>query len=210
MRALILILLLAVIGARPALAADADPEARYQAMVTAAKADSQSVDWQALRFAYADRPGFNAYGDGQDLTRKQMRAAMAANDFVGALTQAQLICDQDYVDAEAHLIEALAYIKMGQAAAARRERDIGEGLLRSIQTGDGLTAKTAFTVINVPEEYSLVSEFGRRVTRQSLVRQDGHSYDVLETVDQKGDARAFYFLIDRVMAAEIKQFAPRR
>jgi len=40
------------------------------------------------------------------------------------------------------------------------------------------------------------------VTKQSLISQDGHAYDALDTVDQRGDMAKFYFLIDRIMAAE--------
>ena len=38
----------------------------------------------------------------------------------------------------------------------------------------------------------------------------GHAYDVLETKGRNGDAVTFYFLIDRVLAAEAKELAPKR
>lgn len=210
MRVVVLLSLLALLAAAaPALAAEGDAEARYQALLAVAEAGDRPVDWQALRFAYADRPSFNVADDGLDVLRRSMRAAVGAGNFENALAEARLIFEQDYVDAEAHFGAALAYAKLGQTPAAIRERDIGAGLLKSIETGDGKSARSAYTVINVAEEYGLMSARGRRVMRQSLVRADGHAYDVLETVDETGAAQSYYFLIDRVMAAEIKAFRPK-
>jgi hypothetical protein len=61
----------------------------------------------------------------------------------------------------------------------------------------------------VSEEYSLMRLLGRRVTRQSLQRTGGHAYDVVETMDAKATPATYYFLIDRVMAAETKEFTPK-
>ena len=99
--------------------------------------------------------------------------------------------------------------KLGQAGPSAREEEIGFGLIKSIQTGDGKTAESAFTVVSVAEEYSLMRVLGRRVTRQSLVRKDGHFFDVLDTVDLQGRPSVDFFMIDRVMAAEAKAFAPK-
>jgi hypothetical protein len=43
--------------------AQEDAEAKYQALLTAAKANPEAADWQALRFAYADRPSFSPFPD---------------------------------------------------------------------------------------------------------------------------------------------------
>lgn len=97
---------------------------------------------------------------------------------------------------------SVAYAGLKQPVDSERERAIALGLLKSIETGDGLSAARPFTVINVREEYQLMAARGRRVTHQSLVSENGHAYDVLETADQRGDTAKFYFLIDRVLAAE--------
>ena len=91
-------------AAATAHAAEPDPEARFQALLASARAGGQAVDWQALRFAYADRPTFSVFGDGLDAVRKGMRTALGAKDYTGAIGLAQQIIDQDFVDAEAHLV----------------------------------------------------------------------------------------------------------
>lgn len=207
MRRILAGLLLMLLMGSSAYAADPDPESRYQALLASAKARALGVDWQALRFAYADRPTFNVFNDGLNAPRMAMMKAFSDGNSVEALKQANLIIDQDYVDGEAHFVAELAYKKLGQNDAAAREQAITRGLFGSIQTGDGLTAKTAFTVISVSEEYSLMRVTGRRVGGQELVKQDGHVFDVLDTVDRQGLPGKFYFVIDRVMAAESKQMA---
>ena len=204
-RSALSVLLLVMAFAVPAQAADRSPEAKYQALLAAANAGTGPVDWQALRFAYAEQPSVNAVDDGLGAARKRMMAAREADNFPELLTQAKLIIDKDYVDGLAHLMASVAYTALKQPADAERERAIALGLLKSIETGDGLSPAKAFTVINVREEYQSMAARGRRVTKQSLISQNGHAYDALDTVDQKGDMVKYYFLIDRVMAAERAQ-----
>ncbi len=43
---------------------------------------------------------------------------------------------------------------------------------------------------------------GAHVTDQALVQSNGHAYDALTAVDQAGHKATYYFVIDRVLAAE--------
>jgi ADP-ribose pyrophosphatase YjhB (NUDIX family) len=183
-------------------------ETRYRSLVKAARAGDTAVDWQAMRFAYADQAGYMPTGEGDEALHEQaMRKAFNGADLAGAIAEAKLVLDQDFVDPEAHLIAAVAYRRSNDALSADREQAIGTALLKSVQTGDGRSAQTAYTVISVKEEYVLMAASGRRVTRQSLMKTGGHSYDVLETVETSGAApMTFWFQIDRVTAAETHVF----
>ncbi len=192
-----------------ALAAPADAEARYQALLADAKAGDKPVDWQALRFAYADRPSFSVFGGTRDDAHRKMSAALSSGDFAGALALAKSVMNSNFVDAGAHLVAAIANRRLGHEDVAGREDEITVGLLKSIETGDGKTATTAFTVINVDEEYTLMNALRLKVSKQALISQGGHSYDVLDTVSADGHKQSFYFLIDRVLAAEAAVFAPK-
>jgi hypothetical protein len=195
-------LALAVLAAAgPGLAQD--PEARYQALLAVAKAGDKPVDWQALRFAYADRPGYTATQEGDErLHDLAMRQAFTGADYAGAIVEAKQVIDEDFVDPEVHLIASQAYAKSGFAGEADKERAIAIALLTSIQSGDGHSTAGAFPVISVKEEYVLMATHGLRITSQSLVKEGGHSYDLLATVDRNGAASTFYFQIDRVLAAD--------
>ena len=197
---------LALAGIAHAAAAD-DAEARYQSLLAAAKASAPNVDWAALRQAYAARPGFNVFG-GPAATRRQMFQALEKGDCATALPAAEQALGAAYVDIDAHFVAAFCEDAAGQADAARLDREVAMGLALSIKTGDGLTAATAFTPIDVAEEYALMRVMNLKVTEQALVRDGAHSYDVLSTVSANGAPGHYYFLIDAVLAAEAAALKP--
>jgi hypothetical protein len=204
-----LLLLLVFAPAPSAAAFDAASEARYQSLLAAAKAGDQPIDWGALRLAYADSAEFDLMGSRTDEPRTAMFQALNAGDYKAALIQAGKVIDQDYVDIDAHVVCDLADQRLGDAAAAKRQHDIVLGLLRSVRTGDGSTPATAFSVITVGEEYAVMRAFAMKVTSQALIRDGGHSYDQLNVTDSDGKPRSFFFLIDRVLAAEGAGLRPR-
>jgi len=174
---------------------------RYQELLAQARA-GQSVDWQELRFAYADSSDFDLSGTKTAEARKAMGEALKAEDFAGALAKANLIIEQEFIDVDAHFVSEMANSKLGNADEAKKQHAIVLGLLRSIHTGDGKTAEDALTVIAVREEYSFIRAIGLRRVRQALVAKGGHHYDVLDVVDRNGQPQTIYFLVDRVLAAE--------
>jgi hypothetical protein len=186
--------------------ASRDAEARYQALLAQAKASAPKSDWLALRLAYAARPAFKPFG--QDVAKSEMFKAVEAGDCPKALAEAKAVIAETYVDADAHLIAAFCDDKQGDPAGAVLERGIGVGLLKSIQTGDGLSPASPFTVIDVDEEYALIRARRLKVTSQALIQQDGHSYDALTTMSDKGESATYYFLIDRALAAETAALKP--
>ncbi len=187
-------------------AADApDAEAKYQTLLAAAKADPDATDWQALRFAYADRSSFSMFA--ADDGRKAIAAARATHDWNGMLAAADKTLAVDYVDGGAHLARSLAEGELGKADDAAREQKIGVAILKSVMAGhDGSSPDQAFVVISVAEEYELMAARERQVTQQSLSSVGGHAYDVITAKNRDGDSLTFYFLIDRVMAAEMKLY----
>jgi hypothetical protein len=200
--------LLALTVARPALAADATAYAAQAAAARAAQPDK--VDWQALRFAYADSPDVDLVGDKTDAARKAMFQALNGGDANTAIVWAGRILAVDFADIDAHVVLNLAYQQAGQAAQAQREHETVVAILRSIRTGDGSSPAQAFTVISVGEEYQVMRAFAMSVKKQALVEANGHSYDRLDVVDGDGKAHTFFFLVDRVLAAEAKALKATR
>ena len=183
-----------------------DTEAHYQALLAAAKASAPNADWGALRLAYSRRPSFQAFA--QSAAKRQMFEAAQKGDCATALPAARAAIDEAYVDIDAHMVAAFCEDNAGDEAAAQLDRDIGAGLAASIQTGDGLSPGAAFTPIDVDEEYALMRALGARVTEQALIHDGGHAYDALTTVDQGGRKATYYFLIDRLLAAESAALQP--
>ncbi|MCE1188107.1 MAG: DUF4919 domain-containing protein, partial [Ignavibacteria bacterium] len=61
---------------------------------------------------------------------------------------------------------------------------MAENLTRAIfATGDGKSPERAFIVIDVGEEYWIMSILDINMETQSLVRKDGHEFDMIEYTD---------------------------
>jgi hypothetical protein len=187
-----------------------DAEDRYQALLKVAEADPAKADWQALRFAYSETPEFNVMDGWKSEERKKVYAAFGQNDFAAMLDHTNQIIARDFVDLLAHRDAAVAYDSLNKKGEFEKESLIFAGLINSVETGDGLSTKSPLTVISVEEEYLyLITKF-RHVTRQVLLRDGDHAYDVLSTVDVKsGKTQDYYFLIDRVLASESKLLSPQ-
>ncbi|MBI5684063.1 MAG: DUF4919 domain-containing protein [Verrucomicrobia bacterium] len=74
------------------------------------------------------------------------------------------------IDADTHLRVAMCFKEKGNLPSYTYHLSIFYGLLRSIAaSGDGLTPETAFKVVSIHEEYSLIQEIGANLEKQSLV-----------------------------------------
>jgi hypothetical protein len=214
MKRLALALLAAVLAVgflHPAARADdgQEAEAKYQAMLAAAKANPDATDWQALRFAYAERPSFSLFA--ADIGRKAMRDARETHDWQALLAAANKAIDAVYVDGEAHLQAASALSQLGKPDDAKRERTIAAGIFKSMMpNGDGKSREHAYVVISVTEEYELMAATRHlRVGSQALLQDKDHSYDMIEAAGADGEKVELYFQIDRVMAAEARMLRPK-
>ncbi len=81
-------------------------------------------------------------------------------------------------------------------------------LLDSIQNGgDGKTAQTAFVVMSVDEEYTLLRFLGYQMQSQGLEKTEGHTFDVLTVINPKNqETRKLYFNIDKIWVGYEKVF----
>ena len=70
-------------------------------------------------------------------------------------------------------------------------------LLSILQTGNGLSAESAYKVLSVTEQYSLMSFFDLQTEMQSLQNIKGHSFDVHECTKRLTVGKlTVYFEID--------------
>lgn len=190
----------------------ADAELSYQTLLNAARtataeSGSAPVDWRALRYAYSDRPSFMGHADDED--RQAMFKAANAGNWPEAQTAANRVIAQSWVDGMAHFILGIALSYQNKPKDALREKAIGQGLIESVKTADGLSFEHAFTVITVAEEYDLMTLMGVHLDNQALSHNGGHTYDVMTTKDRDGKTVVYYFNIDREWASEARMFAPK-
>ena len=94
------------------------------------------------------------------------------------------------VDMDAHILRALALERTGRTKEAAAHHVWVRGLFESVlASGDGKTPATAYQVIAVFEEYSMLAIFGYEVQAQALVEG---GIDAMQ-VKADGESRTIFF-----------------
>lgn len=170
-------------------------EPPYDDYVAQVKAGKVDIDYTAFRLAYAASPKYEPYGARVQLG--EMKKAIAAGDCPAAMARANEVLEVNFVQIDAHMITALCQKKAGNEEEARREQAVFTGLLKSVlRSGDGKTPETAFVVIAIDEEYSLMGVLSLTPAAQALVNHGGSAFDRFEA--RKGDQQVtLYFNVDR-------------
>jgi uncharacterized protein DUF4919 len=173
------------------------PPSEYSALLARVKGGDLSIDFKQLRVSWMESPERHAAKDTSE-QEKAMGAAMRDGDFKKAIRNADVVLDSEFVNLDAHLVEGRAYKELHDDKKAEFHRAVLDGLLRSIMdSGDGKSAKTAFVVITVHEEYIILSVLGLMPSEQSVQHTGGHSYDVLKAKKRdSNETVTLYFNVD--------------
>jgi len=199
-KALVVLGLLAVVALPPAIAAPfavSDQPSEYATLLASLKAGNTSIDYTRLRLSYMDSPERKAAKDTSN-SEKAMFEELDKKDYPAALKDAEAVLESDYVNIDAHFVALVANQEMGAMDKAEFHRTVFRGLINSIRnSGDGKSPEKAWVVINVHEEYVMLRALGFRPSQQSLVNQNGHSYDVMKVKNaEDGTEQTFYFNVD--------------
>ncbi|HLL77375.1 MAG TPA: DUF4919 domain-containing protein [Pyrinomonadaceae bacterium] len=173
------------------------PAGSYAALVERAKKGDAGVDFRALRMAFYETDNYNPIAP--MMTYRSLWGAIQQQDWAGAIKLAESVLEKNFVEVNAHMVAYIAHRQSGNEERAGFHRAIAEGLLNSIKaSGDGKTTATAFEVISTSEEYGLFRSMNLSPVRQSLLEDKGSTFDAIETVDPRTNARAtFYFKVDK-------------
>jgi hypothetical protein len=152
-----------------------------------------------LRFDTAQKPGYMSIWKSNP-DREKIQDAYRSGDTGKVLSLADAWLKRLPIDADVHLMVAMCYKEKGDLAAMCRHLNVFYGLLGSVtSSGDGLTEQTAFKVVSVDEEYSLIQEIGGKVKKQKL-----HGYVDILAVDRGGKALTLYFDVSAHLKALTK------
>ncbi|MFZ2276638.1 MAG: DUF4919 domain-containing protein [Prosthecobacter sp.] len=161
-------------------------------------------DFTALRMAYAARPDFDGFWN-LDPEREAVMAAIQSKDFPKATSLAKPWLEKFPIDAQLHYLCGHFLKKAGDIPGSMHHFHCFYGLMRSItSSGDGKSAKTAWKVISVSEEYALLNEIDAELIDQSLV----DSCDKMHVRLSNGTETDLYFDVSLSLAATARQFAP--
>jgi hypothetical protein len=179
------------------LASAQQQSSEYSNLLASLKAGNTNVDYARLRLSYIDSPERKKAKDTSD-SEKAMMNAFNAKEFARAIQEADIVLANEYINLDAHLVEAVANRELGAVEKADFHRAVLGGLIDSIlKSGDGKSLKTAWVVISVHEEYVILQVLGFMPSQQSVLHQDGHSYDEMKVKNaQDGTEQTFYFNVD--------------
>lgn len=173
---------------------------KYADLLALARQNPDTADFRALRLAYADSPEYNPY-PARHPAEAAITATLRENDWMSALPAVLDFLEAHYLDIAAHFTAVRIYNQLNQPDQETYHRTFARRLLNSIvASGDGRSPETAFVVISISEEYALLRLLGAHLQMQSLVRHEGHSFDVLKAeVPQTSGGTAvvkLYFNVD--------------
>lgn len=179
----------------------------YDQLLAKLKAGDTGIDYKALRMSYAETKDYNPYGiDAEE--RSNLLKALSDKRYKSALAIAEGILKTNYVEMNSHFASYVAYRELGDKAKSDYHKAVFSGLINSILNGaDGKTAKTAYVVICVPEEYVVVNYLEYRRGSQALANEDGHKFDILTVTDNRNNSLKLYFNIDIVWKGYEKMFS---
>ena len=157
-----------------------------------------STDYFTLRMAYTKTRKWSPYDTEISQKHKEINSLISFAEYDAALKISESILDENFVEIKTQLINGYLYKLLGDTVRSVLNYKIYEELLKSIYTsGDGKSAKTAFIVISTDEEYVFLKRFNLQFAGQSLLSEDGHSFDLLKAIDQKTKEEFdIYFNID--------------
>lgn len=180
------------------------PGKSYETLVAAAKANPEHADYDGLRDAYASSAAYNPLLN-QTPEHKVVFQEIKAENWVQSAADAEAALAVDWTDLNMHMLAALAYHRLGEEAKAKPHVQAATGLFKSIlHSGDGKSPKTAYSVITISEEYSVLGILHLTRTKQELLKIDGHQYDRLDVASAQGLHDPLYFQVDRPFAGSVK------
>ncbi|HET7461140.1 MAG TPA: DUF4919 domain-containing protein [Longimicrobium sp.] len=177
-----------------AVSARAQDTQTYRALLARAQAGDESVDFTALRKAWAASPEYAPYGSDADEHADSMRAALERSDWARAIREADAVLAVTWLDTDAHVMKAFAAGRMGDAPAAERERMVARRIVQSVADSGAGTQQSPFVVVTVAEEYAYLRMNGFEPSVQGLDRCGDRECDRMDAVNpDTSERRTFYF-----------------
>jgi hypothetical protein len=166
----------------------------YVAQVKAGKID---IDYTAFRLAYAASSKYAPYGTIEIVSK--LKKAYDAGDCQSAMAHAEKVFEVNFVQMDARKIAAFCLKKAGNEEEARRHYAMFLGLFSSVlKSGNGKSPETAFVVIAVDEEYSVLETASLTPVKQEMVNHGGSAFDRFEVKLPESDQTVtLFFNVDR-------------
>lgn len=176
--------------------------ARYRALLAKITPEAKPADWTALRLAFAETPDFAAIDERLPAIHDELIRSATAHDNRSVVALSETVLASDPVDGFAHVAAFNAYGELKDMQAVSPHMAASLRIYFSIIETDGLKPETARVVISEREEDFVALFEHRKITARQRAHIGEHDYDLVETINGKGEKAAYYFQIDRIVARE--------
>ena len=153
------------------------------------------IDYQDFRFSFIESEQFKIASKKSiefDSLKKEMYMQMENANSQQIIKITKQMLSIDYTSLIAHKILRQTYKIVGDTINAAKYKTIQFGLLNSIvKKGDGKTCGTAWTVIQIEEEYFILQMLGAKLQKQSIDNEGGFCDKMEVKVD--GIQKTYYF-----------------
>jgi hypothetical protein len=175
---------------------------RYATLLEVASKDINKADFAAIREAYTQSPGYAPYAP--PIAIDELREALQAQDWARAGYIAAELLKVDFLQTEIHGALAQVFEQGGRQDVAAWHRAFANGLVNALMnSGDGFSFETAIKVVNVREEYEVLSLLDLSVVDRRLVLYKDRHYDVFLVRDAKGQQATIHFDVEVMIGAAI-------
>ena len=173
---------------------------KYSTYVQLLENGETDIDYQDFRFSFLESEQFviasKKSAELSDLT-KRMYAEMEKSNYGEVISITKQMLSIDYTNMLAHKILRQTYAILEDTENAQKYKTIQFGLLHSIiDSGDGKTCETAWTVIQISEEYFILNMLEAKVKMQSIYNKKGFCDKIVALVE--GKKKTYYFEINKV------------
>jgi len=181
------------------------PQTEYQRLLADAHALSFTLNFDQLRAAYVNSPGYNPYGGVKLSGLPEAYKAVEEGNFDDCLNSLDKVLRENYMSLEAHMIGVVCSSREGDFDREDSHRYMVEGLMSSIEgSGDGRSQESALQTISTSELRGFIRLKGLQVLDQSLVYDDHGVYDKMQVRDpESGDEYPLFFNISQQFAREV-------
>lgn len=164
------------------------------------------------RLKYAASAKYNPYDSDIHDAKEKCWQLVDKSEFKSALAEAETALKKDPYNIDIIIAQAAALRALGETAAADQVRSDWTALVDSIVShGDGKSYSTAYRVISVDEEYTVMHVLHLDVKQQRLVTHEHSQYDVFAVHDPRaGKDFDLYFNIDLPKGWLDQTFSKRR
>jgi hypothetical protein len=178
---------------------------KYSKYVKQLENGEHDIDYADFRNSFLDSKQFGKKGMNYDSLKKQVYAEIQNKNYQGVIRLTKALLSIDYTTMFAHKYLQQTYKILGDSLNQRKYHDIEFGLLYSItRSGDGRTCETGWHVIQIEEEYFILSMLGATLQSQSITSAGKNNCDLMVVKTKEGETKSYYFEINKVFEMERK------